>query len=113
MKTAFFTALHLLLLALASYFGVALFYQVLSADLDFSLTPAAPARAAAGAPSTAAVRPLDDYRAITERNLFRTADPNKAPEAPKPVDLAALQETQLDLKLWGTLVLDPGRTTTP
>ena len=108
MRHQLFTVVHLLMLAAASYFGVGLFYQFLRADLNFSLPPAAPVQAAADAPLTASPRPLNDYRIITERNLFRTADVSRTQNAPKAVDLAALQETQLDLKLWGTLVLDPG-----
>jgi general secretion pathway protein C len=110
MKTALFTAVHLLLLALASYFGVGLFYQVMSADLELAISPAAPVQASPAPAAAVALQPLDAYRTIAERNLFRTADPNAARKpTPEVVDLAALKETQLDLKLWGTLVLDDGR----
>ncbi len=109
MKTIFFTTAQLLLLTLASYFGVGLFYQVMSAGLDPAISPAVSARAASRPAGPETVRPLAAYSAIAGRNLFRTADPNKAPETPKAVDLAALQETKLDLKLWGTLILNDGR----
>ncbi|HDI60389.1 MAG TPA: PDZ domain-containing protein [Desulfobacteraceae bacterium] len=105
------TAIYLLLLAVASYFAVGLFYQVVSADMDLALAPAAPPLASPRFSTPGAAQPLRDYRTITERNLFGTADPNKAQVvAPQPVDLAALEETELDVKLWGTLVLsDDGR----
>jgi general secretion pathway protein C len=109
MKTYIFPASYLLLLALASYIGVGLFYQAATADLDLSLTSAPPSIAAAAAPRIAAVRPFADYNVITARDLFRTADSGMGRDVPKPVDLAALQQTKLDLKLWGTLVLDQGR----
>jgi general secretion pathway protein C len=110
-KNIFFTATYLLLLAVASYFGVGLFYQVASADMDLALTPAAPALASPRVSAPGAAQPLQDYRLINERNLFGTTDPSKvqAP-VPQPVDLMALEETELDVKLWGTLVLsDDGR----
>lgn len=110
-KNIFFTAIYLLLLAVASYFGVGLFYQVVSADMDLALAPAAPALAPPRVSTPGAAQPLQDYRLINERNLFGTTDPTKVKAPlPQPVDLAALEETELDVKLWGTLVLsDDGR----
>jgi general secretion pathway protein C len=108
MKTYLFPSIELLLLALASYVAVGLFYQVTTADLGFLLTSTAPVRSVTANPGPAGGPALADYRAITERNLFRTVDPEKVQNKSKPVDLAALQETKLDLKLWGTLVLSEG-----
>jgi len=105
MKAYLFPSIHLLLLAVAGYFAVGLFYRVTTADLVLS-PPPPPARDAVAAPRAVVSRPLGSFGVIAERNLFHTADSTEAQTAAKDVDLAALQETKLDLKLWGTLVMD-------
>lgn len=108
MKTTLFIAVHLLLLGAASYFGVGIFYQAMSGDAGLPRMAATAGRTDDGDSSKTVAHPLSAYRSIAERNLFRTDDPNKAQQGPKEVDLTALQETALDIKLWGTLVLDEG-----
>ncbi len=108
MKTTLFIAVHLLLLAAASYFGAGIFYQAMIGDAGLPLVPATAGRTDDSAFSKTVVHPLSAYRSISERNLFRTDDPNKIQQGPKEVDLTALQETELDIRLWGTLVLDKG-----
>ncbi len=108
MRSYLFTTIHLLLLAAASYFAVGLFYQAKTGDLGTLSTAPPPARASIAAPREAA-RPVNQYRIIAERNLFHAAAPKEAQAASKDVDLTALQKTKLDLKLWGTLILDRDR----
>jgi general secretion pathway protein C len=50
----------------------------------------------------AAPRPLSAYQAILERNLFDTRATN-APSSATKVDPDSLEETKLNLKLWGTV----------
>jgi len=56
------------------------------------------------APTRETVRPLSDYQAIETRNLFNLKD-KPAEVAPEPVkvDIETLKETDLQLKLWGTV----------
>jgi general secretion pathway protein C len=63
---------------------------------DPELTPSKPAEKARPRP------PLSRYRAIAERNLFRI-EAGGQPLAEPAIDIEALKETQLKLKLWGTV----------
>ncbi|KPJ77092.1 MAG: hypothetical protein AMJ54_09440 [Deltaproteobacteria bacterium SG8_13] len=99
-----FTALNLLLIAAGVYFSVNAFYLYTSSRLDpaepetFRVAPSA--RAEASEPL-----PLSHYQPVVERNLFQT----KATAAVIPqavVDVEGLQQTDLKLKLWGTVTGD-------
>jgi general secretion pathway protein C len=48
-----------------------------------------------------AQRPISDYQAVLTRNLFGTRT-DSAPQSTK-IDVASLEETKLNLKLWGTV----------
>jgi general secretion pathway protein C len=43
------------------------------------------------------------------RNLFNTASPPEKPEAGPVLGIAAMEQTTLDLRLWGTVVTSRGR----
>ena len=94
---------NLLLITAAVFLSVKLFYQFLTIRLDYSIpaiTSANPATVArVGKPRP----PFDRYRAIVDRDLFDTIEDTteKAP-APK-IDLENLEQTKLNLKLWGTV----------
>lgn len=91
---------NVLLITAGVYFGVNAFYATGIAWLDPGETPPAPS-------SKVTVKPQDDlpplsrYRAITERNLFNTNPDVKVPA--KEIDVDNLKETDLKLKLWGTV----------
>ncbi len=95
-----FTAFNLLLIALGVYFAVNAFYLYTSARLDPSepdtFRAAPSARAEKSEP-----QPLTHYQPVVDRNLFQT----KATAAviPQTVDVEGLQQTNLKLKLWGTV----------
>jgi general secretion pathway protein C len=96
------TLLTVVLIACGVYLGFAIFKQVVPTRQDQAppqdpeLTASKPAEKARPRP------PLSRYRAIAERNLFRIDTGGPAPEAPA-IDIEALKQTDLKLKLWGTV----------
>lgn len=95
-----FTIANLVLIALLSYMGVSSAYRLLIGRPP--PVPARPPAAVIQVPRERAVnRPWSDYRAIVDRDLFKTGT---APSAEQPkIDLEGLKQTELNLKLWGTV----------
>jgi general secretion pathway protein C len=111
MVNRYFNIANLLLLTTGVYFGVAIFYAVLTARLDSVPPPLSPAGAESpvggDAPSS-----LADYQVIVERNLFNSgrqalSGPGKG-SAPG-LDVDKLKQTELKLKLWGTFIGPDGQ----
>ena len=101
MKTYLFI-INLVFLTVAAYLGVDTFYQLAGAKLEV-VSPAVDAAQKTDMPSRAPVQPLDNYQAIYQRNLFKLeSGPELEPE-PAKVEIEALKETDLKLKLWGTV----------
>jgi general secretion pathway protein C len=103
MTTRILTIINLLCLTAAAYLGVSLFYK----SLDRLLTTA-PVVTAAMIPQAKveSERPMAEsyYRLILDRDLFKTkAVAAPAPEKKTELNLEALEQTQLKLKLWGTV----------
>ncbi len=98
-----FTALNLLLIAAGVYFGVNGFYLYTSSRLDPSQPENTQSIPSARAEKSSRL-PLSHYQPVVERNLFQT----KATAAviPQAVDVEGLQQTNLKLKLWGTVTGD-------
>ncbi|MFY9943531.1 MAG: type II secretion system protein N [Desulfobacterales bacterium] len=96
------TLLSVVLIACGVYLGFAIFKQVVptrqdqAPSQDPELTASKPAEKARPRP------PLSRYRAIAERNLFRIDTGGPAPATPA-IDIEALKQTDLKLKLWGTV----------
>jgi general secretion pathway protein C len=101
---ALFVLINLLLLAAASWLAVGLFYQTATGDLaETSVDPVS--IRTDGSPDNLPAKPLEAYAVIERRNLFNTGDAPESMEAEERLDIAALKETTLDLKLWGTVTL--------
>ncbi len=82
--------------------GVDTFYQLAGAKLEV-VSPSVDAAQKANMPSKAPFQPLENYQAIHQRNLFKLdSGPELEPEQAK-VEIEALKETDLKLKLWGTV----------
>lgn len=94
--------INLGLITLTTYLGVSFFYQLLSTGVGDATRPNTTA-VSHGSQGPAGNNPLAYYNPIKERDLFQTQ------AAPQPVvpdqalDLGNLEETQLNLKLWGTV----------
>ena len=94
--------INLLLLTGASYLGVSSFYQVVGARFEV-INPSIEDSEKKAAPTRESVKPLSEYKAIEERNLFRLAEKQAPVSESVKVDIEALEETKLQLKLWGTV----------
>jgi general secretion pathway protein C len=101
-----FTLLNLLFIGAIVYFGVNAFYMVTTSRID--PLPTLPEVAAGDDASQASRRPPPaHYEAIAQRNLFGTQDTVPAPPPSRAVDLENLEQTRLQLKLWGTVTGSP------
>jgi general secretion pathway protein C len=104
MANRYFKAANLALVTLGAYFGVVLFYEILSSRWEAEPLPSA----VPGREASSAAEPLprsSDYARIVERNLFNSGkEPAGAEKARSAaVDLEKLKQTELKLKLWGTV----------
>jgi len=94
--------LNLLFLTAASYLGVSSFYQLVGAKLEV-VSPSVGITKKTAAPVNEPTQPLDSYAAIQKRNLFKLAGGPKTATIPATVEIETLKETDLQLKLWGTV----------
>jgi len=96
--------INLLFVTIAAYLGVSAFYKSAISGIDVIQTPLS-AKSSKSWQESAPFRPLSDYIAIEQRNLFKTGDIDKASTTPPPPqpDILELKETELKLKLWGTV----------
>jgi len=101
MTNRYFTISNIVLITIAVYFSISGFYKIATYRLD----PAPPPRVA-GDRQISSVEdetshPLSYYQPIVERNLFNT---NKdAGSKPVSIKVETLKQTELKLKLWGTV----------
>jgi general secretion pathway protein C len=98
--TAIFTFINLLCITVSAYVVVDGFYETISARLSQSPLSAQQNVYRVGDTGTTR-RPMSTYKAILERNLFNTRSDSEP--QPGKVDVASLEETKLNLKLWGTV----------
>jgi len=104
MTNRYFNIANLVLLTAGLFLCVQTFYALVTPRPDYYAVPAATAvrpvstSAASDSPSP----PPGDYQAITTRNIFNSGIEEVAPEV-KKVDIDKLKQTELKLKLWGTV----------
>jgi general secretion pathway protein C len=98
-----FTLANLLLITLAAYLGVGIFYKTLEARLITAPPPKTAVKPLQMVTKEERIHPESYYQPIMDRNLFKTkaavAPVKKAPQ----INLEALKQTQLQLRLWGTV----------
>jgi len=111
MGNRYFTIANLLLATAGIYFGVSIFYAVLTAGLYSVPTPVPAAGRALSAGPESPVG-VSDYQAIVDRNLFNTGKQQlDAPvKGTAEIDVDKLKQTGLKLKLWGTVTGPDGQT---
>ena len=95
-----FTAINLLCITVSTYLVVNGIYDSMAANLSTPPEPQQQQTYRVGAADTVR-RPLSEYKAVLDRNLFETRS-TAAPQ-PRQVDVSSLEETKLNLKLWGTV----------
>ncbi len=107
MTNRYFTISNIIFITIAVYFSISGFYKVATYRFD----PVSPPRVA-GDRQISSVEdetshPLSYYQPIVERNLFNT---NKdADSKPVSIKIETLKQTELNLKLWGTVTGLAGR----
>ncbi len=106
MVNRYFNIANILLITAGVYLLVNGFYSIVTAKFDYGA--AANLATASQRPPDPVERPkapLSQYRDIVNRDLFNTVNTaqQQATPQPKKVDLDALKETDLKLKLWGTV----------
>jgi general secretion pathway protein C len=101
----YFTIANCLLITVGVYLCVNVFYTFVTAQLDYVNSTGGTAINNPGTPVEQSYLPLTSYRAITERNIFNssTQEQAAAPVVEKKLDLEKLKQTDLKLKLWGTV----------
>lgn len=101
-----FTIANLLLITAGVYLCVSTFYTFITTQLDYGPTSLRPVVSARTDPTPVQqkVAPLSAYKAITSRNIFNSNNkPLTGPPETAAVDIDKLKETDLKLKLWGTV----------
>ncbi|GAB6909449.1 PDZ/DHR/GLGF domain protein [Desulfosarcina cetonica] len=99
---AIFIVINLVCITLSSYFLVNGIYGGISGDLQ--VFPPSTSTPIPTGDAEAAVKPLSAYKAVLDRNLFDTREGTEPQTA--AVDVNSLEETRLELKLWGTVFGD-------
>ncbi|MGM0453613.1 MAG: type II secretion system protein GspC [Thermodesulfobacteriota bacterium] len=106
-----FTLINLVLITAAIFFGVKIFYGFVTAEIDAEVIAADVEAAAENRNETTANRQNNadaqqDYAAyqpVIERDLFKTQAAEKEKPDIDPSEVENLEETKLNLKLWGTI----------
>ena len=96
---------NLVLITLGAYFGAGLCYQIWGLQVQPSYLDPVPSAKAAVTPQASA-KPYAAYRPILQRDLFKA---QKAPESAgrqTNINVEEMEETKLQLKLWGTVTGD-------
>jgi general secretion pathway protein C len=101
----YFTIANFLLITVGVYLCVNAFYTFVTARLDYGLSAGVTVNPVSSSPVERSHLPLADYAAITKRNIFNssTQEQEAAPVVEKKLDLENLKQTDLKLKLWGTV----------
>ena len=104
----FLTVVNLVLITMGAYAGVQLFYSLALSQVHvLSIESGSIQNQKATSQKPKVVRPLNAYRHIAERNLFGLTSKNKEqPKLDLSADVATIEPTHLDLRLWGTVSSD-------
>jgi general secretion pathway protein C len=104
MVNRYFTIANLVLVTIGAYFAVSLFYTALTSRWDAG-SSAAPAAGREAPPVPEPAPAAADYARITERNLFNSGREALGSEKVRAaaLDVDKLKQTELKLKLWGTV----------
>ena len=98
-------SVNLVLITLGAYFGAGLCYQIWGLQIQPNyLEPVAAAKAAM-TPQTSA-KPYAAYRPILQRDLFKAQKTPEASAQQTNINVEEMEETKLQLKLWGTVTGD-------
>ena len=97
---------NFLLIFAAVYFSVNCFYQFIEVKLDHSDMIIPSDKPVVTATVKKPLPQLSDYNSISDRNLFQTEKEIISEPVVSKVDIDSLKQTDLSLKLWGTVSTD-------
>jgi general secretion pathway protein C len=104
MINRYFTIANFLLVTAGIYLCVSTFYTFLTARLDYGIASRLPSSQTSSMPVAFSKPPLSEYKPITTRNIFNSSTGQIASgPAAENVDIDKLKQTDLKLKLWGTV----------
>ncbi|UCE55290.1 MAG: hypothetical protein JSV31_07570 [Desulfobacterales bacterium] len=107
MMSRYFTVANIFLITAGVYLLVNGFYTMVMAPFNYRASAPRANSIQISSPVDVPKPPLSQYRAIVDRNLFNTTQQKTAPQ-PKMVDIENLKQTDLKLKLWGTVTRKDG-----
>jgi general secretion pathway protein C len=111
MINRYFTIANILLITAGVYLSVQIFYTLISAQLDYGVPSRITATQVEKTPVRYTIKPLSEYKAIADRNIFNAGgEAIVAEPKTEAVDIDKLKETDLKLKLWGTVTGQDKRT---
>ena len=108
MTNRYFFIANIVLMTAGVFLCVKTFYALVTPRPDFTAPPSVAARPVSTSAASYSQPSPGDYQAITKRNIFNSGTEGIAPQAQK-VDIENLQQTDLKLKLWGTVTGQNGR----
>ena len=108
MVNRYFPIINILLITVGVYLCVNAFYTIIITRLDYGVLSNISLNHYSTDPFERLQPPLSEYQAIIERNIFNVSQEEAAPVAEK-LDIDTLKETELKLKLWGTVTGQNGQ----
>jgi general secretion pathway protein C len=108
MTNRYFSIANIVLMTAGVFLCVKTFYALVTPRPDFAAPPSVAARPVSTSAASYSQPPPGDYQAITKRNIFNSGTEEIEPRIQK-VDIEKLQQTDLKLKLWGTVTGQNGR----
>ncbi len=104
MINRYFSIANFLLITVGVYLCVSAFYTIVTGQLDFGIPGNLTLNRSPEASVQRSQLPLAGYSAIAKRNIFNTGSAKSEGAATESkVDIENLKETDLKLKLWGTV----------
>jgi general secretion pathway protein C len=111
MINRYITIANLLLITAGVYLCVSSFYTIVMPRLDYGTSSSTTQSRVSPSPLKRPSAPLDSYKSITKRNIFNSSTGEVTTVAEKTkIDLEKLKQTELKLKLWGTVIGQNGQT---
>ena len=108
MTDRYFNIANIVLVTAGVFLCVTTFYSLVTPRPNHAVSITSAVRPVSTSAAPYSQPPPGDYKAITERNIFNSDTEKIAPKAQK-VDIDKLKQTELKLKLWGTVTGQNGR----
>ena len=102
MTARYFTIANILLLTAAVFLGVKSFYTFVTPRPDYKVAIKTARKSVSAPPARHSKPPAANYNNIVQRNIFNSGSGEIAPKV-RSVDIEKLKQTDLKLKLWGTV----------